>query len=338
MCVVDYPAEILSPVRQRLVDIVHRLSQRRKALRCLLQPGGRSAEPGAAGRRRPGFFLRLRCQPCRRQCRHCRQRRAHTEQIPEGISGRLHAERTGNAAARIRRHRFDAPPRSQHSRCRRCAGKPRCCRGKRRVCRTQACPQHRTARKRCLHLPAAAQIQLHAGTQRHARPEPPQLHAAQCCCRCRPHKKRPGSGLFRREAAQAQPHGRGQQGIRGAVKHQFCTAAAAQCEAQRHPHQRAAACKHRRHRFAHPHPPGSHSSPQRTQQTDAAQRKLPEPMQQKPQCRSCCAGSKAVFAKAQHQSQPKRHQRPIQHSPAARKACGDSRQPAHRRVQLRPGL
>ena len=41
MCVINYPMEILTPVRQRFVDIVHGLCQRCKALGHLFQPGGR---------------------------------------------------------------------------------------------------------------------------------------------------------------------------------------------------------------------------------------------------------------------------------------------------------
>ena len=64
MCVVNYPMEILTPVRQRFVDIVHGLCQRCKALGHLFQPGGRCTVLLRLGLPCLRLFFRLRHKPC----------------------------------------------------------------------------------------------------------------------------------------------------------------------------------------------------------------------------------------------------------------------------------
>ena len=203
MGVINYPVEILLPVRQGVVDVVDRLGQRRKALGHLFQPGGGGAEPGPVHGCRRGLFFRFRGQPPGWQRRHHRQRPTNIEQILEGTPGRLDAERPGNTPACIGGHRLDALSRGQHRRGRRRAGKARRSRGEGRVGPAEGGTQHCAGRQRGFCLPLAAQIQLQRGAYRHPGPELPQLYTAEGCRRGSAHQEHPGPGLFRREPPQA---------------------------------------------------------------------------------------------------------------------------------------
>ena len=68
----------------------------------------------------------------------------------------------------------------------------------------------------------------------------------------------------------------------------------------------------------------------------AAQAAGTQPVQQQPQRRPCCAGGKAILCQPKSQSQPKGHQCPVQHRPAAGKADAHRCQPPRRRAQHRP--
>ena len=115
MRVVDHPPEIFTPVRQRVVDIVHGLGQRCKTLGYLFQPGSGSAVlrvlclPGLR------LVLRLRHEPPRRHQCHHRDADADVQQVLERTSGRLDAECAGHAAARIGGSRFHPAARCRRS-------------------------------------------------------------------------------------------------------------------------------------------------------------------------------------------------------------------------------
>ena len=156
MCVINYPMEILTPVRQRFVDIVHGLCQRCKALGHLFQPGGRCTVLLRLGLPCLRLFFRLRHKPRCGHGRYGRDADADVQQILERAPGRLHTECTGHAAARVGSYRFHAPSGCQHCRCHRGTGKAGCRKAEGRVCRAQRSAQHRAGRKRGFGLPFAA--------------------------------------------------------------------------------------------------------------------------------------------------------------------------------------
>ena len=195
MCVVDHPPEIFTPVRQRVVDIVHGLGQRCKTLGYLFQPGSGSAVLRVLclpGRR---LVLRLRHEPPRRHQCHRRDADADVQQVLERASGRLDAECAGHAAARIGRGRFHPPPGCHHGCCRRGTGKTRRRKAEGRVCGAQGCPQHRAGGKGRFDLRLTAQVQLQCRAGNDPRLQLPQLHTAQRRCRCSPYKSIPAPGF-----------------------------------------------------------------------------------------------------------------------------------------------
>ena len=335
MRVVDHPPEIFTPVRQRVVDIVHGLGQRCKTLGYLFQPGSGSAVLRARGLPGRRLVLRLRHEPPRRHQCHRHDADADVQQVLERTSGRLDTECTGHAAARISRGCFHPPPGCQHGCCRRGTGKARRRKAEGRVCGAQGCPQHRAGGKGRLDLRLTAQVQLQCRAGNDPRLQLPQLHTAQRRCRRCPYQKHPGTRLFGRELPQTEPDGCSQQGICRTVEHQL-RPFSAKGKAQRHSDQRAAARQRSRGQRSGSHPPCRHRSTQCAQHTDTAQRECAKPVQQHPQRRTCRAGGKAILCKAQHKAQTKGHQCTVQNGPAACKSHCHRRQPAGCRAQLCP--
>ena len=333
--VVDDPAEAFAPVGQGVVDLVDRLRQRGQAFRHRFQPGSR--------RRKAGPLLRgsslcggHRGQPVLRQkCRRC-QPGPGTEQQGKGISGRLHAEHPGYTPARVGGKGLHPPSGRQHRR--RCRGtaQPRCRRGKGRVCGAEGCAQHRAAAQGGKPLCPAAQRQLCGGTRQYPGRKPSPPHTAQRRRHGCAHQQRAHARALRGKSAQPKADAHRKQCVRRAVQQKVCPAAAAQRKAQRHAGQCTAARQRGGHKLLRQQPAGCHSSAQRTQLTQAAQRECSQPVEQQPQRRPCRAGGKAILCQSKGQPQPKGHQRPVQHRPAAGKADAPRCQPPRRRAQHRP--
>ena len=261
---------------------------------------------------------------------------AGAEQQPKGVSGRLHAEHPGYAAARVGGKGLHPPSGCQHRR--RCRGtaKPRCRRGKGRVCGAEGCAQHRTSAQGGKPLCPAAQRQLCGGTRQHPGRKPPPPHTAQRRRHGCAHQQRAHARALRGKSTQPKADARRKQCVRRAVQQKVCPAAAAQRKAQRHAGQCAAARQRGGYKLLRQQPAGCHGSAQRTQLTQAAQRERTQPVEQQPQRRPCRAGGKAILCQPKGQPQPKGHQRPVQHRPAAGKADAHRCQPPRRRAQHRP--
>ena len=323
--VVDDPAEALAPPGKCVIDVVDRLRQRGKALGHGFQPGGSYGEPGPLLLRRVGrrVFGAHRGAPRLGQEPDRPHPDARAEKDAKGLSGRLDAEGSQQAPARVGSRALDPPARGQQGSGSRPAAKAHGGQRKGGVGPAEGKPRPAAKGQRRFGLGPAAEQQLHARADGHAHSKGPPCQAPQRSGSGQSCQQRTRAPLFGREAPQADSQRPRQQRICPAGQ-QKCRAAALGPEgkAERPGTQRSAKGQRRRDKPAGPEPPGPDEGPQPAEQADALEAERPKPMEQQPQRRPGRAGGKAVLPKAQRQPRAKGQQRAVQHGPAARKPHG----------------